>query len=244
MADLVKEQEALDTSFIPTNDRRGTEDIGNDDIQMPRLVLAQDMSPQLKKSGASYIAGLEPGHFFHSLTGEDYGPGPIYFYIVRAYKPRFVEFVPRSEGGGVRDPNVSPDDPRTHFGPDGEPPLATKFYDYLIIMEPIEPTDPASSMIAMSLKSTALKKARLLNGLIKSKNIPLFAGRYELRSVDERNTKGAFKNFSFKQAGRVPNAETFGLLESVYESVKDKDVIIPREPGDEPHDTSFDAGSM
>lgn len=48
--------------------------IGTEDILIPRLSVAQDgMSPQLKKANELFIPGLEPGELFNTVTNEIFG---------------------------------------------------------------------------------------------------------------------------------------------------------------------------
>lgn len=239
-------------SFIPVGNVEGTEVITRDDMQLPRLALAQAMSPQLKDSDPKYIKGLAIGHLFNSLTGQNFEKGPIEFIIIRADRPRFVEFVPRSEGGGMKDPNVPANDPRTQFGPNGEPPVATKFYDFIVLMLPFNRENPMDSVIGISFKGTQLKVARALNGLIKIKNAPLYAGRYLITSCDDKNAKGEFKNFAIKQNGFVEDEATYALVKGMYDALQKVNVTIDMdgvdreaaEPADGGGDTSFDTKGM
>lgn len=227
-------------SFLPAQSTRGTEDLTRDDIQMPRIGLAQQMSPELAEDNPKYIDGLKQGYMFNSVTGEIIGKGPITFTVARCDRPRYIEFIPRELGGGVKDPNVPPNDPRTQFGPNGETPVATKFYDFIIVR-----TDtPQPEVIALSLKSTGLKVAKQLNALMKLRNADIFAGQYSLMSVKEKNAKGEYYNFSVKNAGWVTE-EQYKFAQEVYEALKNKDIAIDREAHETVDgDASFDTTSM
>jgi hypothetical protein len=219
-------------SFIPKS-QEGTEHITNADLQIPRIVLVQKMSPEVDDSEpARRIEGLKVGDMFNGLTHEIYGRGPLRFVILRADPPRFVEFIPREEGGGVKDPNVPPNDPRTQFGKDGSKPEATKFYDYVVLLLPLG-DDPLSRMVALSFKSTGLKIAKQLNALIKLRNAAVYAGVYTLTSVDTQNSLGKFAIFQVQNAGWVEDAKLYEQLGSLSEMMKNKKIDIEREPGDE-----------
>lgn len=225
-------------AYLSNNDVRGTEDIGRDDIQMPRLGLAQKMSPEIDAENAKHIEGLKPGEMFNSLTQQIIGKGPILFTVVRRDPARYVEFIPREQGGGIRDLNVPPDDPRTQFGPNGELPVATKFYDYILGRV----DQPGFELIALSLKSTGLKVGRNLNALIKLRNAPLFAGVYSLSVVSEENSKGKYYNFSVKNAGWL-NEDMFKIAEQAFNALRNREITIDRE-GHADDDTSFDTSKM
>jgi hypothetical protein len=227
-------------SFIPTGNVEGTEVITRDDMQLPRLALCQAMSPQLKEDDPKYVDGLKIGHLFNSLTGQSFGKGPLEFVILRADRPRYMEFVPRSEGGGIKDPNVPANDPRTQFGPGGEPPVATKFYDFIVLMLPFNKDNPMDSVIGISFKGTQLKVARQLNGLIKIKNAPLYAGRYLITSCDEKNAKGEFKNYTIKQNGFVEDEQLYVMAKGMYDALQKVNVTIDMD--DVEHEAQEPAG--
>lgn len=199
----------------------GTEHIGREDMQIPRILLAQKMSPEVDTSDPKNIDGLKIGDLFNGLTHEIYGRGPIDFVILRGDKPRYVEFIPREEGGGVKDPNVPADDPRTQFGPNGEKPAATKFYDFVVLLMPLG-NDPMTRMVALSFKSTGIKIAKQLNALIKLRNAPIHSGVYRLTSVDTQNSLGKFAIMNVANAGWVTDKALYEQLGHLVTAVKDK----------------------
>jgi len=233
---------------------RGTEHIRREDLQMPRLGLAQSTSWQLDSAKPEYIEDLKLGQFYNDLTRKVYGPGPLEFTVVRADPPRWIEFYPRSEGGGVKDMNVPPNDPRTQFERDDSgtsiPPKATKFYDFIIALL------PSRELIALSFKMTGLKAATQLNGLLKMRNADSFAGKYTLTAGQKTNAKGTFKVHVIKNSETVDEAtsepgwvskDVYAWAEQVHEGLKDKNIIIDRahvEGEGEGGDASFDPGNM
>lgn len=235
--------DAARPEWLAKGDVRGTEHITRDDLKMPRLQLAQAMSYELDSNKPEYIEDLKQGEFFNDLTHEIYGKGPIEFTVVRADKPRFIEFYPRAEGGGIKDMNVPLNDPRTLFTKDENgltvPPAATKFYDFILMLL------PTRELIALSFKMTGLKAAAALNGLLKTRNAPTFAGKYVLTSGNKTNSKGTFKVHVIQNAGWL-DKETFDFAQNVYDGLKDKEISINREAADahEEGDPSFDPGSM
>jgi hypothetical protein len=226
--------------FIPQS-QAGTEHITKDDIQLPRLALAQGLTPQVSEGKEGFSVGV----LFNSVTEEVIGRGPIDFYIVRADKPRFIEFFPRESGGGVKDMSVPANDPRTQFGrgPNGETikPAATKFYDFLIVLADRLASDPMNSLIGLSFKSSGLKTARTLNNLVKFRNAPLFAGKYRLSTTTEKNAKGTYAIYKVENAGFVQDKATYDVLEGLFSTLADKTVTIDREVGaDDVEDATFD----
>lgn len=225
--------------YLKGKEARGTEHVKKDDLQVPRLALAQKMSPEIEPVDSKYIKGLEVGMMFNSLNKEILGKGPLYFTVLRGDPPRWIEFVPRDQGGGVKDPNVQEGDPRTKFQPDGKPPLATKFYDFIILLLQNDRPPTFDDVIALSFKSTGLKTARLLNGLMKMRDADIWAGRYELGTAFEKKKANVWAVYTVKNAGWV-SPEVYAFGENVYNSIKNKPLDIERDETPDPEDASFD----
>lgn len=221
-------------AFMKRGDTRGTEAITKDDIQLPRLALAQALSPQLVEGDPKFIEGLTQGMLFNSLTSRNYGKGPIEFIVVRADAPRYIEFHPRDQGGGIKDMNVPPDDPRTRFtmNDKGETvnPVATKFYDFVVVLVNRD-NIAESEVISLSFKSSGLKVAREINSYIKLGNIPIFGRRFMLTTASEKNSKGTYYVYKVKNAGVVQDETVYRFCEQAFEGLRDKKINIDREEG-------------
>lgn len=213
----------------------GLDHIGKDDMALPRLALAQGLSPQVQKKDPKFIKGLSMGEAFNTLTEQNYGEGPWDVAIVRADPPRFVEFIPRDAGGGVKDPDVDPKDPRAQWTVDKETgkrvkPKATMFYDYVVVFLDTE------EALALSFKSTGLRTARTLNSLMRLRQqrekIPFFWGKYQLRVEVTTNTQGTFAVLLIKNNGQVEDDELKIKLHSSFQAFKDKELKFEREEGD------------
>lgn len=204
----------------------GTEHITRADIKIPRLCIAQANSPQVEEDGEKLILGLKVGDMFNDLTEEIYGRESMEFIIIRSDKPRGVEFLPIDDGGGVVDLNVPLDDPRMKFGADGTKPTATKFYDFIIVLL------PKMEMVALSFKSTGLKTAMQLNGLIKTRQKALYAGKYIIGVVKAKRKDKTFYMHTVKNAGWA-DQETYEACKKKYEDIKDKVIDMEREADDE-----------
>lgn len=220
-------------SFLGQNDTRGTESITKDDLQMPRLALAQKGSPQIEETDPKFIEGLKVGHLFNSLTGKSFGTGPLRFTVLRTDRPRWIEFNPIELGGGIKDPNVQAGDPRTLFGPGGEAPIATKFYDFIIALLPLDANNPMETVISLSLKSSGLPVAKKLNSLMKWRNAPTFAGAYELSTAMDEAKGHKFAIYTVQNHPTQPwvSEDEFKVLELMYNALKDKEINIDREAG-------------
>lgn len=227
--------------FIPM-EATGLEGIGREDVQMPRLAIAQPPSKQLIEGHQLYIEGLRMGQMFNTLTKNIYGKGPLEFIVLRRDNPRWVEF---DEDRNMVDPDVHPDDPRTKWrnAENGErlPPIATQFYDYIVYLV------KSGETIAMSMSKTNIKAAKKLNGLMKFRipPVPIYARRFTVAITIETNDKGTYGVFAIETVGdpKVPNSdlvqsrELFNTVKSISEMLQDVVVVIDRE-GDTDFDTT------
>lgn len=215
-------------SFIKAGDLRGAEEITTQDIRPPALRIAQAMSPQVKRSDAAYIEGLREGDLYNSLTGENYGEGPLKVAVLKFLGHRNVEFAPLNEGGGVVDFAVPDGDPRTQFTTqtvDGKEtrvkPAATKFYDYLAVIL----RDGTPELIALSMKGTQLKVATKLNTLIKLAQVPSFALLFEVRPVPEKKGTYSYYNWRFDRKGWVTE-DQFNALSRLHDDLATRKVDL------------------
>jgi len=189
-------------SYLEPHSGVGTEHLTADDVAMPRLALAQAMSDQVNSTHADHIEHLSVGHFFNSVSGQNYGSGPLTFSLLVGFAPRAIEFAPIEQGGGVVDPNVPLTDKRLQFGANGEAPQATKFYDYILMLHPGE----SEEMIAMSLARSGVKAAKSLNGLVQMRGTAIYTGLYTVESVAKTSQQGSYMGWRFRNAGFIPEA--------------------------------------
>lgn len=208
--------------FIKAGDVRGAENIGTDDIKPPALKLAQSTSKETKRhEPEKYIEGLREGELFNSLTKEIYGEGPLRLVIVAMLGHRHVEFDPNDKNI-VLDFNVPDGDPRTDFTnevKDGKrirvKPKATKFYDYLVY---VVHADRDPELMALSFKSTQLKKAVDLNTLLGGLKMPTFAVSFSATVVPERRKDHAFYGWRLVLEGYV-TPEIYKAASDTYDQI-------------------------
>lgn len=220
----------------------GNEGIGRDDITMPRIGLAQKMSAEIDVTEkAKYIEGLQFMDLFNTSTRKNLGKGPLHFVILRRDDLRWIEWNPRSEGGGIKDKNVRAGDPRTLFGPAGEKPIATEYHDFIVLLfNGFDPSDPLQSIVAFSLKSTGIKAAKHLNFLIQLRGPKLICkGVYSVTTGHEtdKKTSGVYSTYKFDQAGWLkPDSPMEKLAIELFEAWKDRKVEFADDmpPDDDP----------
>jgi len=221
-------------AFIQKGDTEGTLGIAPEDARIPRLSLAQPLSPQILDGDMKRIEGLSVGMSFNDLTEQIYGKDPLNVIVVRADKPRWVEF---AEDRSVIDPAVPAGDPRTEFTTDNKgnriPPAATCFYDYVILRGPeLEP-------LAWSCKGSAIGiTARPLNGLIRVKPVPIYGCWYKLIPKQMKNDKGTWYVYVPKQTGFVTHPDVYKKAKEYFDIFKQKPVDFDQHPEPEPSPTT------
>lgn len=235
---------------LDPNDRSGTEDIGANDIRLPRLAIAQGLSHQITPGDSQYINGLTMFDMFNDLTEEIYGKGPITFVPIRR-DIRRIEFTPRSEGGGMVDPDVPANDPRLKFTvqPDGtrKPPVATTFVEFVVLLLR---AGRLPEPVVMSIKGTNKHNRRAsdqLTTFIKLRGTAIYSGLYTVdTTVPAKNDKGTFGVPTIKNAGFIPvdteaGAALHKYAKKFHNDLEGKTIIVEREGATE---EEFDPTTM
>lgn len=219
-------------SFLKTTgETKGLEDIEQTDLLMPRLQIAQKMSPQIDKNAPEYIEGLEEGDFFNSLTKENYGPGPLNIVPLWAFKSRLL-FRDKAEGGGIECSSANSIDggtisplcetcPRNMW--DGNKrPDCNLIYNYVILFA------DTREMIAISLRSANIKIAKKFNSLMRMRNAEaVYAGIYTVTSLRTKNEKGVFYVADFANCVTPwVNEEMFNYCGMLFDSIRSKQLEV------------------
>lgn len=222
---------ARPTWVSATAAEESTQGIESNDVSIPRLAIAQALNPQLKRTDPAYIEGLAQLDMFNTVTSENYGAGPLSFSPL-LFRKRAIEFIPRTEGGGVRDANVSVavdpvtgayKDKRLNFGPNGEAPTATLFHEWICVLL------DTMSLIAISMKTSQLKVSKALNYIVREdatmRKLPAFARAWTIRTVEQTNRKGTFGNYVVRN-GAVHGDAMGSQLAEIFESLKGKNLTV------------------
>lgn len=205
-------------SYLASERAVGLEAAGREDYLIPRVQIAQALSPELKKSEPQYIEGLAQGNLFNTVTRENYGTElvviPLQFSKSRIY------FRQRAQGGGILCQSANGIDggsvsplcetcPKAQWGSSDDPKnkngiACTTFMNYpSLILRKDAPPDLAS----VSLKSTGIKVAKRWNSLMRmrlgptNQPVPIFSGLYKLQTIEEKNAQGTFYNLLVTAAG-------------------------------------------
>lgn len=183
----------------------GFENQTSDDYTIPFLHILQALSPQIEENEA-----LRQGMIINTVTGEVFeGKNGIAF-VPAITQHVFVEWKPREQGGGfvaVHEVNsdlvqqiVKSQEFGSYTTPDGNDLIET-FYVYGVQVDdegnPFEAVIAFTSSKIKKYKGWMTKAKTIQIGLPDGRRIPapLFAHRYRLKTVGEKNTKGSFHNW-------------------------------------------------
>ena len=207
MPNLTKTQKTL-LADLKADATEFSENLTQEDFLVPRLGLVQSMSPQRLKTKPEYIEGCEEGSIFNSVTQELYEP-PVSVVPV-LYSRRYVEWAPRSQGGGGmvnpnHDSSIMDQAVWNNPGyvlPNGNELVVTPEHIVLLLGED-GPTPILISMAASKERvskrwNTLIRTLHIVVGGQKISNPPRFASVYELSPVPQTSDNGDFWNWDVK----------------------------------------------
>lgn len=204
----------------------GNENVGQQDITIPRLKVAQALSPEIKKQKAEYIEGCEEGSVFNSATRELYQT-PLVVVPV-AYVRRYLEWIPREKGGGLvnadHDETIleqcEKNDKGDYVLPNGNEIVVTPEH-FVIVVRP----DGSYEQAVLSMSGSKAKISRNWNTAIRNVRVrnpatgamvnpARFYMSYHLNTVMETNDQGDF--FNWKITPHVPTPSLPEVGTEVY----------------------------
>ncbi len=230
---------------------RGSEEVGIQDLTIPRLSIVQDLSPQHKKNKAEYIEGADVGMLFNTVTNELYPESVLYIPVY--FRMEWVVWKNRDAGGGfvgafpTQEAAVKAvaDHPNAGQETDkGEPVLEVQdtAQHFGLLLDPNSPADnPRATEIVISMSRSQLKPSRQFNSQIRIAGGDRWERYYRLSAIDATNAAGQdYKNWKVEQLGFV-SEKIYAQAESLYESVISGQRDIERGQTTKPEENSDDS---
>jgi hypothetical protein len=224
----VKEVFELVTNEIPDfmkQGNRGAENVGTDDMIIPRIELIQALSPVRKKSDPAYIEGAEEGMLYNNVTRTLYGTEvtvvPVY------YTKQFLVWKDRKAGGGGSN---------GFRGAFASKELADRAIAELA-EEALEVSDTAQHFVlvrngddwqeaVISMAKSKVKVSKRWNSLMRLSNTDSFSRAYKLSATTETNARNeSYFNFNVAALGFV-NKELYERAEKLYETIRSGGVKV------------------
>jgi hypothetical protein len=186
---------------------RGTENVTSADLIIPRLTLVHEMSRVTKKTRPEFIKGAKPGMFCLAsiqklYEGEETGILVIPCYFTR----RWVEWIPRDQGGGIVGSHDSKDvtnglekvSQAKWVTEDGHEIIETPEHYFMIVDE----ESGEYERVVFSMTGTKATHSRRWLTLISNQKIrdeggntfvaPSFMNIYRMKSSPQSNDQGDF----------------------------------------------------
>ncbi|WQY99607.1 hypothetical protein [Acinetobacter phage pB23] len=199
------------------NDNRGSEDVGADDIVIPRLELVQSLSKCRKKTDPAYIAGAEEGMLYNSVTRELYGESVMVVPVT--FKKEFLLWREQDLGGGFggaySTEGEAHDAKAAQEKPDEWEIVDTAQHFCLLIQEGQDPQE-----IVISMSKSKGKCSRKWNSMVRLNGGPRFSRVYEVVGIGDQNSAGQdYHTLDVKNVGFVNEAQ-YKRAEQVYELIQ------------------------
>jgi hypothetical protein len=194
----------------------GLENVGLNDVLVPRLAILQALSPQLKKKDAAFIEGADIGSIADLGTGDLFPDGVIFLPV--HYRKDYLEWAPRSSGKGLvnvhHDPSIldqtTRDEKNRPVLPNGNYIAETAQFFGINL-------SAGRRKCFIPMASTQLKKARKWMTMATGEKLkradgseytpPLFYRIYELNSADESNAEGDWAGWTINRGKSLPEIE-------------------------------------
>ncbi len=211
--EISKVENVKDVGFLAAETNSGFENMGTEDVTMPMLLISQQLS--------SVVANdkVKAGHFYNSVTGEDYGED-IKFVVIR-FSKMWYEWAPDMGGLiGIHEPysiRVVGDKFSGMKSEAGNDVVETWCY---VVMLPDHPdagyllfnSSPGNIRYLKSL-NTQMKYLRLPNG----KPAPIYAAIWSAKLGKDKNKKGQ-SYFSCNEGGKSSFTFVSFISNEIYES--------------------------
>jgi len=217
MSELTTKKETLPASLMSDLLSGEGVDYDTSELQIPFVRVIQALSPQIKKNDSAFIKGASQGDAFNTVTG-DYWNGEEGVEVVPCLQQtKYLEFIPRDQGGGGFVGELSADDPNiaraTRTGgkeilPNGnELVKSDQHYCMLIgsdgLYQPVI-VDMKSTQLSVSRRwktQIAMLKVKDAQGVLKTP--ALFGTVWRLTTVEQSNDMGTWYNWSVEKVKMI-----------------------------------------
>lgn len=225
---MAKQEVAVKNDFeIVTNEvpeflrgkegNRGAENVGTDDLIIPRIELIQALSPARNKKDAAYIEGADEGMLYNNVTRTLYGETatvvPVY------YSKQYLVWKDRKSGGGsggfrgAFNTKTAADAAIAQLAEEGLEAIDTAQH-FVLVRDGDEWHEAAISM-----SKSKMKVSKRWNSLIRMTGMDSFARAYKLSAVTETNSRNdSYYNLSVAPLGFV-SKEIYDRAEKLYETI-------------------------
>lgn len=211
---LVQEQVP---DHIKQNVARGSEQVGQDDLVIPRLEILQSQSPEVEEDNPEYIKGAKPGQLINSVTKQIYGSEV--FIVPVHYSKLWLVWRKRTAGGGFLGSFPNPEDAEAKCKSEGGEDKGIEVIDtptHLCLL--VNREQGSIDEVMLSMPRTKAKVSRQWNSMIRLAGGDRFSRVYRITSQKETNDKGTYFNYVVASCG-YPAKPVYDKAEKLYESI-------------------------
>jgi len=199
---------------------RGAENVGNDDLIIPRIELIQALSPARKKNDSAYIEGADEGMLYNNVTRELYGSTVTVVPVF--YTKQYLIWKDRKVGGGgsngfrgAFNSKSEADDAVAALGEEGLEVTDTAQHFVLVKLK-----DGGWQEAVISMAKSKMKVSKRWNSLIRLTNTDSFARAYQLSAATETNARNeSYYNFAVHPLGFV-SKDVYEKAEKLYQTIR------------------------
>lgn len=216
------------------NEQRGSENVGQEDIIIPRLEIIQALSPQVKQGDAKFIEDARPGMLVNSVSGQLYGKEAIVVPVVYIKqwlvwgKRKWIDSAGREQksDGGFFGAFNSPEEAKARMeeeingnGVDARSIEVLDTPQHLCLL--LDYNTGKTEEIMISMAKTKAKISRQWNSLIRMAGGDRFARAYRIGTAMEKNKAGDdYLNFTVAQLG-FPIKPVYLKAESLWKQMQE-----------------------
>jgi hypothetical protein len=232
----------------------GFEEVSTDDLAIPFVRILQSTSKQVKKSEGAYVDGATEGMIYNNVLNKVYNGDDGIEVVPCYYYRRYVEWVPREDGGGYVQAFLPGDNiiNTTQKNDQGKDVLAESgnylentAHFFCIYIDP----ELGAQKALIPMSSSQLKKSRkwlsntqTFRGTSKDGKqyfLPMFSQVYTLTSIPESNAKGSWMGWeiTWKRTLDLSKPEDNSIFDEATGfamSVKQGEVEVKTEQKEEP----------
>lgn len=211
---------------------RGSENVGTEDMVIPRLEIVQSLSPARDKRAPEFIEGAEEGLMYNNVTRQLYGTELLVVPVL--FKKQYLIWRDRKLGGGFRGAYDSRADAEVAAAnEEGEGWEAVETHQHFCLAM-TGSSKPEQLVISMS--RSKIKVSKKFNSMIMNMGGDRFSRVYKFFAVEDTNDQNQkYFNFGFQVAG-FPNQAIYAAAEDLYNKVTAGMNIVADTAFDEPRD--------
>lgn len=224
---LILQGDKHDLSHIK-QEQRGNENVGVEDLAIPRLEVVQGLSEALKVGQPGYIEGAKQGDLINSVTNQNYGREV--FVVPVHFSKQWLVWKSYDQGGGFFGAFNSAMEAEARLE---EAVKEGNNRDHLEVIDTpvhlcllVDRENGTVSEVIISLPKTKAKVSRAWNTMIRMTGQDRFARVYRLTTAMEKNKKNQeYWNFVVAQAG-APAKPLYGMAERLFQQLSKGERVV------------------